>query len=66
MPRGLKRYQRAPLLGTEQARDAFVSAPERVRKWYDFSLIGHVVMPEHVHLLVSEPERCSLALSLCR
>ena len=27
-------------------------------------MVGHVVMPEHVHLLISEPERGSLALAL--
>jgi putative transposase len=78
MPWGLKRYQqtrqlhfitfscyhRAPLLGTEQARYSFVDALERVRQWYGFYVVGYVVMPEHVHLLMSEPERGTLALVL--
>ena len=78
MPWGLKRYQqtgdihfitfssyhRAPLLGSPQARDTFVIALERVRRWYGFYLTGFVVMPEHVHLLLSEPERSNLAVVL--
>jgi putative transposase len=78
MPWGLKRYQqtrqlhfitfscygRAPLLGTAHARDTFLSALERVRRWYRFYVVGYVVMPEHVHMLISEPESASLALAL--
>jgi putative transposase len=30
---------------------------ERVRRRYRFVVVGYVVMPEHVHLLFSEPER---------
>ena len=37
---------------------------ERVRRWYGFYLTGFVVMPEHVHLLLSEPERSNLAVAL--
>ena len=37
---------------------------ETVRRWYGFWLLGYVVMPEHVHLLLSEPERANLALVL--
>ncbi len=31
---------------------------------YGFLVIGYVVMPEHAHLLVSEPERAVLATAL--
>jgi putative transposase len=41
-----------------------VRALERVRQWYSFYVVGYVVMPEHVHLLMSEPERGTLALAL--
>ena len=34
----------------------FEQTLERVRRWYGFCVFGYVVMPEHVHLLVSEPE----------
>jgi putative transposase len=78
MPWGLKRYQesgnlhfvtfscrdRAPLLATAEARDIFVSTLERTRVWYGFCMRGFVVMPEHLHPLLSEPERGNLALAL--
>jgi hypothetical protein len=37
---------------------------EQVRRWYGFYVCGYVVMPEHVHLLISEPERGPLSLAL--
>jgi putative transposase len=78
MPWGLKRYQqanhlhfitfscyrRAPLLATLSARRIFEQTLEEVRRWYGFRIAGYVVMPEHVHLLVTEPERGSLSLAL--
>lgn len=39
------------------ARDIFVQELARVRERMGFCLIGYVVMPEHVHLLLSEPRR---------
>ena len=50
-------YQRRALLGTRQNRDLFLHVLEQVRKRYHFVVVGYVVMPEHVHLLFSEPER---------
>jgi len=78
MPRGLKRhqqagdlhfitfscYRRAPRLGSAEARRVFEQSLERVRRWYGCFVTGYVVMPEHVHLLISEPERSSLAVAL--
>jgi putative transposase len=71
MPSGLKRYygkgdlhfitfscyRRLPLLKTVRARDIFVKELGRVREEMGFHLLGYVVMPEHVHLLMSEPKR---------
>jgi putative transposase len=37
---------------------------ERVRQRHQFVVVGYVVMPEHVHLLFSEPERGNLSLVL--
>jgi len=68
MPKGLKRYygrgdlhfltfscyRRLPLLGTVHARNVFVDALGKIRERYRFLLVGYVVMPEHVHLLISE------------
>ena len=71
MPRGLRRYygkgdlhfitfscyRRLPLLKSVRARDLFARELARVRDEMGFRLIGYVVMPEHVHLLMSEPPR---------
>jgi putative transposase len=70
MPRGLHRYygahelhfitcscyHRLPNLRTARSRDRFLSVLEQTRKRYRFVVVGYVVMPEHVHLLLSEPE----------
>jgi putative transposase len=75
MTRGLVRYQecgdfhfltfscfhRRAYLGTAEARNLFEAALERVRQRYLLVVAGYVVMPEHVHLLVSEPRRATLA-----
>ena len=50
-------YQRLPLLGTGRNRSLFLRVLEQVRHRYHFIVVGYVVMPEHVHLLISEPER---------
>ena len=55
---------RRPYLGTEEARDRFEQSLESMRLRYNFFLTGYVVMPEHVHLLVSEPKDALLAKAL--
>ncbi len=50
-------YRRLPLLKTARARDIFVKELGRVRDEMKFPLVGYVVMPEHVHLLLSEPQQ---------
>jgi putative transposase len=50
-------YHREPLLGTPRRRDLFLSVLEQVRQRYEFVVVGYVVMPEHIHLLISEPQR---------
>ncbi|HXZ40825.1 MAG TPA: transposase, partial [Terriglobales bacterium] len=54
-------YQRTKLLDSA-ARDTFEHELERVRRWYGCYVSGYVVMPEHAHLLISEPERGDLSL----
>jgi len=49
-------YRRLPLLGTTRSRDSFLSVLEQTRQRYRFVAVGYVVMPEHVHLLITEPE----------
>src|SRR5437868_6806372 len=78
MPRNLKRYQqtgelhfitfscyqRRPLLRKASRRQIFLQCLETVRRKFDFVVAGYVVMPEHVHLLITEPERGTLATAL--
>jgi putative transposase len=78
MPKGLVRYQkcgvfhfltfscyrRKPLLGSATAYSVFECELEAVRKRYGFVVAGYVLMPEHVHLLVSEPRIASLATAI--
>ena len=71
MPKGLTRrygqghlhfitcscYRRLPLLDSVRSRNIFVKILSEVRDRYGFALVGYVVMPEHIHLLISEPAR---------
>ena len=50
-------YRRRPYRGTARARDRFVKILGQVRARYAFQLLGYVVMPEHVHLVISEPRK---------
>ena len=52
-------YQRRALLNTKSRRDLFLKILEQVRRSYQFIVVGYVVMPEHVHLLIGEPERAN-------
>jgi putative transposase len=54
-------YQRRPLLDTARCRDLFLQVLEAIRRRYRFVVLGYVVMPEHVHLLVSRPQRDTLS-----
>ncbi len=57
-------YRRQLKLGTPEARTQFERSLEATRLSYRLCVVGYVVMPEHVHLLVSEPRAGSLATSL--
>ena len=37
---------------------------EEVRRKYEFQVVGYVVMPEHIHLLVGEPDERSVAVAI--
>jgi putative transposase len=50
-------YHRRRLFTTDVSRQVFESALERVRRRFGIHIYGYVVMPEHVHLLLSEPQR---------
>jgi putative transposase len=49
-------YRRQPKLDSSVRKDLFLDVLEQVRKRYCFAVTGYVVMPEHVHLLLSKPE----------
>jgi putative transposase len=57
-------YRRLPLLASVRARNTFVRVLGEVRREYDFKLVGYVIMPEHVHLLISEPIRANPSIVL--
>ena len=48
-------YRRLPFFASERRRDIFLKILREVRDRYGFALLGYVVMPEHIHLLISEP-----------
>jgi putative transposase len=52
-------YRRLSLLNSMRSRDCFLNILEQTRQRYRFVVVGYVVMPEHVHLLITEPERGS-------
>jgi putative transposase len=70
MPTGLKRYygaghahfitcgcyHRQPWLDTPVRRNLLLTILEEVRQRYRFVVLGYVVMPDHFHLLISEPQ----------
>jgi REP-associated tyrosine transposase len=57
-------WGRRPLMRSGESRAAFESSFEKMRNRYGFLVIGYVVMPEHVHLLVSEPQVADLATAI--
>lgn len=78
MPQGLRRfhsggdehfitcscYHRQPFLSSARRRDLFLKILEEIRQKYQFIVWGYVVMPEHFHLLISEPAKRNLALTM--
>ena len=74
MPTGLKRrhgtghdhfvtfscYKRLPYLNDDPSRTTFLQTLETLRARHRFQVFGYVLMPEHVHLLLSEPPQTKL------
>ena len=74
MPDRLERFQQAgdfhfltfschgrlPYLANAAACDLFEQSLETIRRRYVFFVFSYVLMPEHVHLLVSEPKCTTL------
>ncbi len=57
-------YHRRRVFTTDASRRIFESALERVRRSFRLHVYGYVVMPEHVHLLLGEPQQDTLADAL--
>ena len=57
-------YHRQPKFRSPEACDLFLLCLEEMRRRFAMRIYGYVVMPEHVHLLVSEPEHATLADAL--
>lgn len=57
-------YHRQPFLATNRAFSLFTETLEAIRARHQFLVVGYVLMPEHVHLLLSEPPSLSLAMAL--
>src|ERR1019366_5262205 len=53
-------FHRQPFLATPASRDLFERSLETMRVRYHFVVAGYVLMPEHVHLLLSESRSCAV------
>ncbi|HEV2398531.1 MAG TPA: transposase [Candidatus Sulfotelmatobacter sp.] len=49
-------YRRLPFFNAPSAPERFVALVEQTRQKYRFVVVGYVVMPEHLQLLITEPE----------
>jgi putative transposase len=54
-------YHRRPFLWSAVAKPTFEAALERVRPSFGLCVYGYVVMPEQVHVLLSQPKHTTLA-----
>ena len=57
-------HNRSPYLLSPEAKSTFQTVLEETRIRYSFAIYGYVVMPEHVHLLISEPPQKPLDVAL--
>ena len=78
MPTGLRRiqqakqmhfltfscHQRKPKLAAPRTRSVLERSLELTRLAYGFCVAGYVIMPEHVHLLITEPDAGPLSTAL--
>jgi putative transposase len=78
MPLGLKRLQnegdlhfitfschhRLPYLNTPKSKEVIEDMLETLSTRHDFAILGYVLMPEHVHLLMTEPKTGTVATTL--
>ncbi len=45
-------YNRLPLFSSDKIKTVFIQSITNTRNKYGFKLFGHVIMPEHVHILM--------------
>ena len=57
-------YHRLPHFSDPHACQIFETSLETIRHKYGFSIDAYVIMPEHVHLLVSEPQIATVSVAL--
>ncbi|MBV8049996.1 MAG: transposase [Acidobacteriaceae bacterium] len=55
-------YRREARFASPETYDLFLQCLEDMRRRFAMCVYGYVVMPEHVHLLVSEPGRSTLGV----
>jgi putative transposase len=49
-------FRRLSFLRNPRGCDIFLAILEQTRERYRFVVVGYVVMPEHIHMLLTEPE----------
>jgi REP-associated tyrosine transposase len=54
-------YHRQPKFNSPEVPDLFLECLESMRDRFAMRIYGYVIMPEHVHLLVGEPDQGTLA-----
>ena len=57
-------HHRLPYLETPKNKELLEQVIERTRRFHDFLLYAYVLMPEHIHLLLSEPKNHSLSSTI--
>jgi putative transposase len=57
-------HNRLPYLEAPKAKETLEQVIERTRSSHNFLLFAYILMPEHVHLLLSEPKTHSLSSTL--
>ena len=57
-------YDRRPYLSSPTTRDLVERSLEQTRRKYNFAILAYVLMPEHLHLLLTEPPNKPLATAL--
>ena len=57
-------YQQRTHFSSPESRNLFEQSLEKMRTRYEFCVFGYVVMPDHVHLLLSEPKKVVLSKAI--